>query len=202
MLRPAAFAYPVEPHVRLHGPTGYKDYRRYLNWLRDEFGFRCVYCLTRETWIPFKKLWHVDHFIAKSLHPDGKLEYDNLVLACATCNHTKAANRVLDPCKVGYGTCVEVHDDGTIHPLNQDGVDLIEVMGLDGDDYNDFRHLIVGLLRDLSGKSESFLKWFGHPRDLPDLSSEPLPLGNTRPEGVNDSYFERCKRGELPPITG
>ena len=45
-----AFTYPRRPHVRRHGPRGYRDYRAYKAWLRDEFAFQCVYCLWRERW--------------------------------------------------------------------------------------------------------------------------------------------------------
>ena len=44
------FEYPSEPHQRRHGPKGYADAASYSPWLRDEFSFRCVYCLKRETW--------------------------------------------------------------------------------------------------------------------------------------------------------
>ena len=37
---PAPFAYPDKPHVRIHGPRGYRRYKAYKPWLRDEFAFR------------------------------------------------------------------------------------------------------------------------------------------------------------------
>ena len=36
------------------------------------------------------------------------------------------------------------------------------------------------------------------PDDLRDLSSLLPPGGNTRPEGIVESHFERRRRGELP----
>jgi len=45
MKAPDPFTYPAQPHVRKHAPAGYKDYTEYKPWLRDEFEFRCVYCL-------------------------------------------------------------------------------------------------------------------------------------------------------------
>src|SRR5436309_202187 len=42
---PDPFAYPHEAHQRRHGPAGYTNYQSYKPWLRDEFAFRCVYCL-------------------------------------------------------------------------------------------------------------------------------------------------------------
>ena len=50
MTRPELFTYPPEPHLRKHAPAGYKNYPEYKPWLRDEFEFRCVYCLQREMW--------------------------------------------------------------------------------------------------------------------------------------------------------
>lgn len=44
------FIYPAVPHVRRHGPMGYADVTSFRPWLRDEFSFRCVYCLLREQW--------------------------------------------------------------------------------------------------------------------------------------------------------
>src|SRR5258708_6259440 len=44
------FQYPAAPHVRRHGPQGYADAASFRPWLRDEFTFRCVYCLQREVW--------------------------------------------------------------------------------------------------------------------------------------------------------
>src|ERR1700682_3612702 len=52
MTWPTHFAYPSEPHQRKHGPAGYTNYEEYKPWLRDEFTFRCVYCLERELWYP------------------------------------------------------------------------------------------------------------------------------------------------------
>jgi hypothetical protein len=50
MTTPNPFTYPAVPHIRKHAPAGYKNYPEYKPWLRDEFEFRCVYCLQREMW--------------------------------------------------------------------------------------------------------------------------------------------------------
>ncbi|MCL4201337.1 MAG: hypothetical protein KJ000_02500 [Pirellulaceae bacterium] len=44
------FAYASTEQQRRHGPRGYTSYRAYKPWLRDEFAFRCVYCLLRISW--------------------------------------------------------------------------------------------------------------------------------------------------------
>jgi hypothetical protein len=45
------FAYPNEVRGRKHGPAGYGNYEAYRDWLRDEFSFRCAFCLMRESWL-------------------------------------------------------------------------------------------------------------------------------------------------------
>jgi len=73
------FCYPDSPYVRRHGPQGYRDYRSFKPWLRDEFGFRCVYCLWRERWYADgADTFAVDHFIPLSSRPDLICDYDNL----------------------------------------------------------------------------------------------------------------------------
>ena len=195
------FVYPAQPHVRKHGPMGYSKYGYYRNWLRDEFVFTCVYCLRRETWATLKRDWELDHFVPKSIHPEGKLDYDNLVYACSTCNHSKAAHFAPDPCRLAYGDCVAVDDNGEIRPIqnSSEGKNLIEAIGLDDEDYNELRRAVFELRDNLPVGSKPYCRWFGYPNNLPDLSNEPHPPhGNKRPLGVRDSCYERAKRGELP----
>jgi hypothetical protein len=46
------------------------DYTSFKPWLRDEFIFRCVYCLTRERWCPAgHEDFSVEHFIAQATDP-------------------------------------------------------------------------------------------------------------------------------------
>jgi hypothetical protein len=58
---PVPFAYPDSKHDRQHGPRGYIDYRSYKPWLRDEFMFRCVFCLRRERWLDGHISFGVEH---------------------------------------------------------------------------------------------------------------------------------------------
>ena len=58
-----SYRYPSRPHLRKHGPRGYRTAVDFRPWLRDEFLFRCVYCLERE--------------------------YDNLLYVCQACNLRK-----------------------------------------------------------------------------------------------------------------
>ena len=100
------FTYADAPHVRKHGPGGYEMYQSYKAWLRDEFTFRCVYCLERERWYPNGHAgFGVDH-----VKPKGQPEYvhlachyPNLVYACNRCNTAKDGSLLLDPCEVAFG---------------------------------------------------------------------------------------------------
>ena len=78
-------------------PAGYKSYERYRPWLRDEFTFRCAYCLKRETWGQVTGEFELDHFRPQSLDPHLRLDYFNLVYACRRCNLVKLDQRVDDP---------------------------------------------------------------------------------------------------------
>src|SRR5437879_4639115 len=90
------FVYPSGPHQRRHGPRGYANYVSYRPWLRDEFSFRCVYCLIREQWGRHGSLG-VDHFLAVALYPERAGDYDNLLYACTTCNAAKGDRVLPDP---------------------------------------------------------------------------------------------------------
>ena len=83
---PNPFTYPTTRHIRRHGPHGYKNYESYRDWLRDEFSFRCVFCLRREQWSPMAGNWDIDHFTPQDRYPQGRLDYENLLYICHTCN--------------------------------------------------------------------------------------------------------------------
>ena len=94
------FVYPSGPDVRRHGPQGYADYASYLPWLRDEFSFRCVFCLLREQWGYVRGGFAIDHFLSVAHHPAHVTDYDNLLYACLTCNMAKGARLVPNPLAV------------------------------------------------------------------------------------------------------
>jgi 5-methylcytosine-specific restriction endonuclease McrA len=91
------FRYPDTPHVRRHGPQGYAAAESFRPWLRDEFAFRCVYCLQREVWGTVRAVYALDHFHPVAKHPDAELDYDNLLYACAGCNAAKRDRVIPDP---------------------------------------------------------------------------------------------------------
>ena len=113
MTLPIPFAYPTTHHLRRHGPKGYQDYGDYKPFLRDEFTFRCVYCLERETWYPNRDAsFSADHFEPKVLNPDRETDYENLLYACTRCNSFKQATTIfLDPTKVALADHLGVKKD-------------------------------------------------------------------------------------------
>ena len=84
----APFDYPA-PHLRRHGPMGYADYASYRPWLRDEFSFRCVYCLLREQWGRVRGLFDLDHFL------DGRRLRDPVRLALQLVQGAEGAVEIL-----------------------------------------------------------------------------------------------------------
>src|SRR5438132_8446505 len=143
----APFEYPSGPPARRHGPQGYADYPSFRPWLRDEFYFRCVYCLIREQWGLVRGIFNIDHFLPVALHPPLVTHYDNLLYACATCNVAKGARVLPDPLTSLTGAVVRVEEDGTIQAEdNSEAARLIDLLGLDSPDYIEFRKLWIDIV--------------------------------------------------------
>jgi hypothetical protein len=195
------FHYPDKPHVRRHGPRGYADYESYRPWLRDEFAFRCVYCLLREQWGRVRRTFDLDHFRPAACHPHLALTYDNLLYACATCNAAKGVQDVPDPTRVFLHSAVQVNEDGTVQGHTVAARRLIRYLGLDAPESNEFRLLWLGILA-LAQRHDPalFRKLLGFPDDLPDLTRRRPPGGNTRPAGVRQSYLVQRRMGHLPEV--
>jgi hypothetical protein len=191
-MTPHPFAYPPGVHVRRHGPAGWADYSRYRPWLRDEFCFRCVYCLNRERWIDTRRGYQIDHFVPQKLRPDLRADYDNLLYLCAACNNLKGATLLPDPCATALADCLRFHDNGCVEPLaaNSDvGERLIEVLELDQPELIEYRRSKIGAVRSHAiHDRQLYLHEMGFPSNLPDLSKDPPPR-NTRPGGVSQSWF-------------
>jgi len=190
------FRYPESVLIRKHGPQGYSHYAQHRPWLRDEFDFRCVYCLKREQWCFQLHDFEIDHQVAKSIAPELCRDYTNLVYACHNCNHRKGNKGLPSPDKVAYGGCLEVLVNGEIVAHNDDGVRLIDELALDGKKITATRFQYIQTIRMVQQHDwKLFLMWMGLPKDLPDLAKvQPQPKGNTHPEGVYQSWYERNPR--------
>ena len=194
----APFSYPHTPHVRRHGPSGYTDYSSYRPWLRDEFTFRCVYCLKREQWGIVRGTYHLDHFLPQAHNPASSVDYDNLLYACGSCSSAKRDLTVSNPSECMLEPFVIVREDGTIESTNPDAEKVIRVLGLDDPEYREFRRLWIDILAmSRLHRPELYRRLMTFPDDLPDLATL-RPSGNSRPGGVQESWKARRDRGELP----
>ena len=191
------YAYPSTRHHRRHGPAGYLDVESFRPWLRDEFAFRCVYCLERETWSNVVAGFDLDHFVPVSAWPEKRLEYDNLLYACRACNAVKGDQRVPDPLRTLLGDAVAVHDDGHIQGLSRPARRLIDLMQLDRPAYVARRRLLQRILAVAqTGDWVLYRTLLGFPNALPDLSRL-RPPSNSKPRGVEQSFFTQRLRGQL-----
>lgn len=193
------YRYPPAPHERLHGPQGYAQYPSFRPWLRDEFSYRCVYCLYREQWGRVMRAFDIDHFIPVAIDPNKETDYDNLLYACAPCNAAKSDQRVPDPSSALLASAVAVHPDGRIEGATKEARRLILMLGLNSPENVEFRLLqleIVALAR--QHDPELCRRLLKYPDDLPEVARLHPPGGNSRPQGIPQSAYERRQRGELP----
>jgi hypothetical protein len=199
---PEPYSYPMTPHVRRHGPRGWNTYRKYLDWLRDEFAFRCVYCLEREVWRDMRLGMHIDHFEPQAIRPELKGDYNNLLYLCPACNSRKSDSILPDPSVVAMGDCLRVSEDGRIEALNTQGERLIDVLALDQPPAQQHRRLLIGTLRSLAENDwQMFVEWMRYPKKLPNLAEgQNKPPHNDKPEGLAQSFFEKNRRGELAEV--
>jgi hypothetical protein len=192
------FDYPAKPHVRRHGPQGYANYESFRPWLRDEFTFRCVCCLSRERWGHLSGAFHIDHFQPVAVDQAQKTDYDNLLYVCARCNLAKRDRDVPDPTIHLTAREVYVHPDGRLEGLTVAAKSLIGKLDLDSPQARQWRLIWmrnVELARDFD--REQYERLLGFPDDLPDLSALRPPGGNTRPVGVQNSHFARRQQNQL-----
>ncbi len=195
------FDYPTKPHTRKHGPAGYRNYESYRDWLRDEFTFRCVYCLQREQWYNRSGAFHIDHFMPVAIEPEKELVYTNLLYACGACNEAKGAILgIPDPCAVAFADCVRIKRDGTITALNDDGEMLLQCLRLNRTKEIQHRRRMIAILQAVRAVDpQLFQELLGFPDDLPDLRAPKRRVpSNTKPDGAKNCYFAIREEGRLP----
>ncbi len=199
------FDYPSSPHMRIHGPAGYTTYKTYKGWLRDEFTFRCVYCLFREVWYPNgEDSFGVDHICPKgtATYTSLKCVYENLLYCCNRCNSNKLERIIADPCKESFAKHLRVQSDGTILALTPEGQLIVRYLKLNSAVIVVFRRKLIGYeeeaIKDPNGPISRVLRDYSrYPSNLPDLGRTLAPA-NSKREGVKRSHLARKKRNELP----
>lgn len=207
MTSPAPFAYAAAPHERLHHPLGYETPEKFKGWLRDEFAFRCAYCLERERWYPDGAAsFSVEHIVARAVAPSLLCEYTNLVYACTRCNSAKRDQPLLDPTAVAMAEHLRLGADGLLIGLTDPGRDLIEYLRLNEGHPLSVRRKFLTLLALHEGQPENalvaglFNDAFAYPDDMPDLRILRPPGGNAKPGSEDQCHFARRERGELPAV--
>lgn len=196
------FAYPEQVAGRKHGPRGYAHYEGYRDWLRDEFLYRCAYCLMRESWLRGRLGFQIDHCIPQSQYPVGRLDYGNLVYTCPWCNQAKAGVAVPNPTEVAYGTALRVNEDGIVEAKNELGLVLLEGLRLDHPELTYQRRLVLRIVRLAEEKNNvaMLLRLLSYPDKLPNLRAKRPPGGNTRPDGIAMCSYELRREGKLVTI--
>ena len=193
------FDYPKEETARRHAPSGYPDSESYRPWIRDEFTFRCIYCLRRERWEPDLGVFEIDHLVPIGLSPELQSNYANLVYSCRTCNAAKGMLLLVDPRSALLAEHLIVESDGRISPRSDPARHLVRLLDLNDPMYVTWRMRMIRIVALARIHDPAlFRDLLGYPDELPDLSRLRPPGGNTRPEGIAESYFVRHQRGELP----
>lgn len=186
------FDYPPARLTRRHGPSGYSESERFRPWLRDEFDFRCVYCLERETWTKLVRAFEIDHVTPVSRSPDLVLNYENLVYACARCNSIKSDQLVPDPFIGLNGSTINVTSDGSVIGETREARLLIHQLDLNSPAMIEWRQLKLEYERLANANQARMQSLKAVPADPPDLSKL-RPKANSRPEGIAESWFAKMR---------
>ena len=124
----------------------YRDYTEYRALLRQDFRYRCAYCLTHEYFLGGEAGCCIDHhhpINGPHARPDLIADYSNLYWCCRECNENKSdiwpspqemeqGIRFLDPClpEDDHDLHWHVLPDGVLTPLTQAGEYTIEHLKL------------------------------------------------------------------------
>lgn len=137
---------------RVHGENiirrrkEYKKENNYLNYkdvLAEDFYDLCGYCGKNRK--NFKDKFEIDHFRPKKKYPKYINDYNNLVLACSTCNNNKRddwptnnpelfhneAEGYVDPATDEFDTVFFRDDNGYIQSNTEFGIYMLSKLKLD-----------------------------------------------------------------------
>lgn len=195
-MKPFPFQYPLTPLVRKHAPSYEPKWEPYREWLRDDFDFRCIYCLQRERWGKRRAVFAIDHIVPRA-EGGAPCDYGNLAYACASCNSAKSDSAVPHPEQHAYGKCVEVDEEGRIRAKNREGKLLIRALRLDDEENTGFRRVRIQELKSHAENApELFERLMSFPEDLPDLQSKQPPR-NAKPDSWKQSHLAMNNAGKI-----
>ena len=132
------------------------EYEAYRPYLRQDFEFRCAYCLRHEFFFGGGEAGEIDHFRPRYLFPDLVNEYENLYWSCRKCNAVKGGKwpsetqmeqglRFLNPCLEDHEDHWQTHADGTLTAQTPIGRYTIRQIRLDRPTLTQFRRFLFGL---------------------------------------------------------
>ncbi len=141
----------------------------------------------------------MEHFEPQVTNPELGVVYENLLYACHTCNLLKGDDEIPDPRQVLVANQVSVNPDGTIEGLTNRAKKLIQILCLNSDDFKQWRLIwIRNIELAMEYDAWQYVRLMGFPDDLPDLHLLRPPGGNSRPDGIYESYYAKREHGELP----
>ena len=194
------FDYPAAKTERRHGPSGYSSYKSYRPWLRDEFLFRCAYCLKREMWGQITSEFELDHFQPQSISPDLRFDYSNLVYSCRRCNAIKLDQSIDDPLSLLTQEHAVILPDGSLKAESVATIRLIQQLDLNSPTLIRWRQMWIRIVQLAAERDPKlYLQLVGFPDALPNLRRL-KPPNNSRPEGVDESCHAKRLQGSLPMI--
>jgi hypothetical protein len=127
-----------------------------------------------------------------------RIDYRNLVYACRRCNAVKRDQTVPDPLRLLHANCVATLPDGALKSNDRDAQRLIRRLDLNSPRLRSWRIMWMRIV-DLARRHDPSLyrQLVCPPPDLPNLHKLRPPL-NTRKAGLNQSWFARRQRGDIP----
>lgn len=128
---------------RRKGILELNHYRDAKLQLKEDFGNLCGYC-GKDCEIMNEK-FHIDHFVPKSLAPERKNDYYNLVWACPKCNLSKSSKwptgdtniandgtvGFVDPASEEYDSHLERNEQGYITGITMLGDNICKSLNFD-----------------------------------------------------------------------
>jgi hypothetical protein len=122
-----------------------------------------------------------------------------LLYCCAACNEAKGDRVIPDPCQVLLDSDVEVREDGVLVSKTREAHRLVEKLGLNRLEAWEFRRIWISIIA-LAKEYDSplYQQLMGFPDELPNLARLRPPGGNSRPEGIAESWYEKRRNGTLP----
>ena len=138
----------MRPVSRGAPPKVYTSYRQAIGDLEERLGVYCSYCERR---LPASLA--VEHMAPKSCHPTQLLDWNNLLLACVTCNSVKGE--------------IDIADDDVLWPDRHNT--LLALAYLPGG----LVETAAGLAYDLRGRAQALINLVG--LDRHDLKGRPKP---------------------------